>query len=78
LSHDNSSSAHERHCVCFCGAGVTRGANQARDSLDAQTAAAGLKEALEIGTGKAIDLLGQVDGYWGNVERSSSCLFTRQ
>ena len=40
----------------------------AKDKLDSPTAASGLKEALQIGTGKAVDLLGQADGYWGNPE----------
>ena len=40
----------------------------AKDKLDSSTAASGLKEALQVGTGKAVDLLGQTDGYWGNPE----------
>src|SRR5580765_9097556 len=35
-------------------------------SLDGRTAASGLKEALSQGTGRAVGLLGQVDGYLGN------------
>jgi len=37
-------------------------------SLDPRTAASGLKEALSHGTGRAVGLLGQVDGYLGNKE----------
>jgi hypothetical protein len=40
----------------------------AKDKLDSSTAASGLKEALQVGTGKAVDLLGQADGYGGNPE----------
>jgi hypothetical protein len=36
--------------------------------LDPGTAASGLKEALSVGTGKAVDLLGQVDGYLKNAD----------
>jgi len=36
--------------------------------LDAGTAASGLKEALQVGTGRAVELLGQVDGYLKNPE----------
>jgi hypothetical protein len=39
---------------------------EAKSDLDSPTAASGLKEALQVGTGKAVDLLGQADGYWGN------------
>ncbi len=37
-------------------------------AVDAQTAASGLKEALNVGTGRAVDLLGRLDGYLGNPE----------
>ena len=40
----------------------------AKDKLDSETAASGLKEALHVGTAKAVDLLGATDGYWGNPE----------
>jgi hypothetical protein len=41
---------------------------QAATQLDARTAAAGLKEALSMGTSHAVDLLGNFDGYLGNPE----------
>jgi len=34
--------------------------------LSGETAAAGLKDALQVGTGRAVDLLGRLDGYLGN------------
>ncbi len=37
-------------------------------SLDSSTAASGLKEALDVGTARAVDLLGVEDGYFGNPE----------
>ena len=40
----------------------------AKDKLDATTAASGLKEALQNGTAKAVEMLGQSDGYLGNPE----------
>jgi hypothetical protein len=36
--------------------------------LDAGTAGSGLKEALSLGTGKAVDILGVKDGFLGNKE----------
>ena len=35
-------------------------------ALDTETAVAGLKEALGVGSTRAVDILGQVDGYLGN------------
>ncbi len=36
--------------------------------IDDEQASGGLKEALQIGSLKAVDILGQLDGYWGNKE----------
>jgi hypothetical protein len=40
----------------------------ARRALDERTAASGLQEALSVGAGRASGLLGQRDGYLGNLE----------
>jgi hypothetical protein len=37
-------------------------------ALDGRTAAAGLKEALNVGTGNAVDFLGRPDAYLGNLD----------
>ncbi len=43
-------------------------APSASAALDGRTAAAGLREALTVGTGRAVDTLGQTDGYLGNLD----------
>ncbi len=37
-----------------------------REDLDSSTIVSGLKEALSVGTGKAVDSVSQVDGYFSN------------
>ena len=37
-------------------------------TLDSRTAADGLKEALGVGTGRSVDLLGRPDGYLKNAD----------
>ena len=43
-------------------------ASRAGSGLDPKTAAAGLKEALGVGTSRSVDLLGRQDGYLKNVD----------
>src|SRR2546426_375962 len=50
--------------MCLCVAP----ASQAGSGLDPKTAAAGLKEALGVGTSRSVDLLGRQDGYLKNVD----------
>ena len=50
--------------MCLCVAP----ASHAGSGLDPKTAAAGLKEALGVGTSRSVDLLGRQDGYLKNVD----------
>jgi len=45
---------------------ASNGAGSTSGSLDRETVVAGLKEALEIGSGRAIDRTGEVDGFLAN------------
>jgi hypothetical protein len=46
---------------------LLRGAGLLRDApLDEPTVAAGLREALRVGTERAVALTSQIDGFWGN------------
>lgn len=56
-----------------CGSALVLVATAARGAekpapLDAGTAGAGLKEALQVGVNRAVGVLGQLDGYLGNPE----------
>ncbi|MDH3673537.1 MAG: DUF4197 domain-containing protein [Gammaproteobacteria bacterium] len=49
-----------------CRTDLIKAAFEDNQGLDAQTIAAGLKEALQQGTQQGVNALGQVDGYLGN------------
>jgi hypothetical protein len=70
-SHSSSGRRIERACrhVIVCGLGLSLAALPivaAGIALDEQTAASGLKEALGQGTNRAVETLGQVDGFLKN------------
>jgi hypothetical protein len=50
--------------ICLATAAPSRAAT----SLDPKTAASGLKEALGVGTGRSVDVLGRPDGYLKNLD----------
>jgi hypothetical protein len=51
-----------------CRSDLIKAAFENDQGLDAQTIAAGLKEALQQGTQRGVNALGRVDGYLGNVQ----------
>jgi hypothetical protein len=52
--------------MCFIAAGAAYEANAQRGGLSDSKIVAGLKEALEVGTGNAVNLTGRVDGFFKN------------
>ena len=46
--------------------GALSGDKQSSSNLSNDQIAAGLKEALNVGTGNAVDLVSKIDGFYGN------------